>query len=277
MFDAVDLCSEKFSEPFKMEHSAMKKRTTYEHPLNERVRSWLRLEHLFCQLNYRIKSVSPWDSRAAVEGLLEILDFISRNDLKPELVKELERYTQEFQQLQQVTGVDQTRLAQLLERINEVLTVLMAQEGPFGRQLQEIPLLASVRQRSNIPGGTCHFDLPAYHYWLQRPPKHRQNDLHEWLSAFEPVRTAIELCLYLIRNNATASHEVAEEGFFQTRLDGQGIYQLVRVSLPVDSPYYPEISGGKQRFSIRFFEYNAHRRAEQTEKNISFELCCCMV
>jgi cell division protein ZapD len=49
------------------------------------------------------------------------------------------------------------------------------------------------------------------------------------------------------------------------------------VSLPMDSLYYPEISGGKQRFTIRFFEYNAYRRAEQTDKNISFELCCCMV
>jgi cell division protein ZapD len=149
-------------------------------------------------------------------------------------------------------------------------------EGHLGQGLAQNHLLNMVRQRSTIPGGTCNFDLPAYHYWLQRNPKQRQKDLSEWLAIFDPLREAIDLHLYLMRHNATASQEVAETGFFQTRLDPQTPYQLVRISLPSEYNCYPEISGGKHRFSVRFFEYDTARAQPQpTEQNICFELCCC--
>ena len=281
MIDISQLCGEQFSyfssgetEP---RHVAMKKHIVYEHPLSERMRSWLRMEHLFCHVNYRIKSVSPWDSRAAIDGLLEILDFLARNDLKPDLLKELERQARELERLQSSNDVDQGRLSELLTQIEQSHTALMRQESQLVRHLNEHPLLSSVRQRNNIPGGTCRFDLPAYYFWLQRPPQHRQNELNEWLYALQPLHTAIELCLYLVRNNAAASHEVADAGFFQAKLDAEVNYQLLRVSLPGDYPYFPEISGGKHRFSIRFFEYDTQLKAEQTEENVPFDLCCCSV
>lgn len=280
MSEAVDICgensAENFTGPFRGEQSA-KKRIVYEHPLNEHIRSWLRLEHLFCHISYRIKSISPWDSRAALEGLIEILDFIGRNDLKPELIKALEHYVQNFQRLTSLDNVDQERLSHLLERIDTVLSGLIELEGQPGRSVSEVPLLNSVRQRMNIPGGTCQFDLPVYHHWLQRSPKQRQNDLSEWLYTLEPLRTAIDLSLYLIRNNATTTHNIAEGGLFQTKLDAQQGYQLVRATLPGNHPCYPEISGGKHRLTIRFFEYkHSRQRPEQTDQDVQFELCCCM-
>lgn len=284
MAETSEVCTENFSEGFtglfKSDQTAVKKRVVYEHPLNERVRSRLRLEHLFCQINYRLKSVSPWDSRSAVEGLIDILDFLSRNDLKPDLIKDLERCQQEYQRLIRLPDVDQERLNQLLEKISTVHDTLMNQEGQPARDLNDNPLLNSVRQRSNIPGGTCRFDLPAYHHWLQRVPKQRQNELAEWLSLLEPLRAAIELSLYLIRNNATTSHEMAKEGLFQMKLDDSSrqAYQLIRVTVPDSCTYYPEISGGKHRLTIRFFEYtHSRQRPEQTGEDVQFDLCCCII
>jgi cell division protein ZapD len=281
MIDTAQLCGEQFSHfsdsVHEQERVVMKKQIIYEHPLNERMRSWLRMEHLFCHVNFRIKSASPWDSRSAVDGLLEILDFLARNDLKPDLIKELERHVRDFERLQSANNVDQNRLSEILTQIDTVYADLMELDNQLTRQLNEHPLLSSVRQRNNIPGGTCRFDLPAYYFWLQRPPQHRQNELNEWLYALQPLHSAIELCLYLVRNNAMASHEIADAGFFQAKLEPEVNYQLLRVSLPGDYPFFPEISGGKHRFSIRFFEYGTHLKAEQTDENVPFELCCCSV
>ena len=63
----------------------------YEQPLNERMRSFLRLEHLFKQAAYTFRGYSIWDSRSTLNSLTSILEILSRNDLKTDLLKELER------------------------------------------------------------------------------------------------------------------------------------------------------------------------------------------
>ena len=45
----------------------------YEQPLNERMRTFLRLEFLYTQATYHSELPSPWSTRAAVASLLEIL------------------------------------------------------------------------------------------------------------------------------------------------------------------------------------------------------------
>ncbi len=54
----------------------------YEHPLNERVRSLLRLEFLFQQVTHAVAGHSSWDSRAALQGLFDLLALTGRNEFK---------------------------------------------------------------------------------------------------------------------------------------------------------------------------------------------------
>ena len=63
----------------------------YEQPLNERVRTFLRLEFLFNEFFSRLEGPSEWDSRNALTSLLDILNIFNRTDLKTEVMKELER------------------------------------------------------------------------------------------------------------------------------------------------------------------------------------------
>ncbi len=263
-------------DAFNMEQHSVRKKITYEQPLNERVRNWLRLEYLFSCVMYRMKSPSPWDSRAVMAGLIDILEFIGRTEIKADLIKDLERHAQELERWKEMPGVDEGRLEQLLGRLRALLDEFAALEGHLGQRLAQVPLVSMVRQRSTIPGGTCSFDMPAYYYWLQRNPKQRQADITEWLTLLGPLREAVELNLYLIRNNATASQEIAVSGFFQAKLDTRTPYQIVRVSLPVEYSCFPEISGGRHRFTVRFFEYeNVQAQPVATEQDIGFELCCC--
>ncbi len=254
----------------------MKNKIVYEQPLNERMRSWLRLEHLFNCVDYRLKGLSDWDSRSAVEGVLEIFEFVSRNDIKAELIKDLEHHLKQLQRWREMPQVDDNLLNQLLEKLHNFLDALISLERPFSQGFQEHHLLNSIQQRCSIPGGTCRFDLPAYHHWLQRNAKARHADLLEWLSSFTPLREANELNLYLTRQNALPSSEIAVGGFFQAKLNTQTAFQIIRITLPQDALYYPEMSGGKHRITLRFLEHRQLRdKPIQTEQDVSFELCCC--
>lgn len=55
---------------------------TYELPLNERIRTFMRLEQLFARIHRHAEGDDPWDSRAALTGLLEILAILTRGDVR---------------------------------------------------------------------------------------------------------------------------------------------------------------------------------------------------
>ncbi len=250
----------------------------YEQPLNERIRSFLRLEFLFQQAAHNLDRDSVWDSRATLASLLEILNIFSRTDLKNEVMKELERHTGNLLRLQQSPGVNRQRLDQLLEELNELVERLNNTSGPIGHHLKQNEFLNSILQRSAIPGGTCDFDLPAYHYWLQQPGEQRTAVLTGWLDTFEPIRKSIDLILRLTRHSSVATDELASGGFFQKALDVNLPCQLVRIALPRNSPYFTEISGGRHRFTVRFLhQENPDARPVQTEQDVEFQLTCCII
>ena len=66
----------------------------YEHPLSERVRTLLRLEHLFEHTEYFQSRNDGPDHHAALLLIFEILEVASRADLKSDLLQELERQRQ---------------------------------------------------------------------------------------------------------------------------------------------------------------------------------------
>lgn len=256
--------------------ATVKKKIIYEQPLNERMRMWLRLEYLFSCIDYHAKGPHSWESRAAMTGIIEVLEFIGRSDLKPDLIKELENQQRLLSQWKEFPGVDLSRLNLLLDKLSSLLDTISGLEGQFGKGLQSIYLVNLVRQRSHIPGGTCRFDLPGYYHWLQKMPKQRQADLLDWLNHLLPLRDAVELILYLMRQRAIKTQEIAEGGFYQAKLEGQQAIEMVRIILSGGENHYPEISGGKHRFTIRFFECEqVHAQPQISQSDIEFELCRC--
>lgn len=250
----------------------MKKKTVYEQPLNDRIRNLLRLEHLFSEMMYRLKGPSEWDNRAVINILVEIVDMGGRVDYK-EVTKDLEHHHQTLQRWQHTPHVDKDRLVLLLGKIDTLLGKMEHLEELSFSNHQVINL---VRQRQTVIGGTCRSDLPAYYHFLQKNPKQRQNELMEWIVPLSTLREAVEMDLYMIRNNALTTQETANNGFFQTKLEAHVSYQLIQVGLALEHPCYPEINGGKQRISIRFFEpLGVKERPLQTEQDVHFELCCC--
>ena len=231
----------------------------YEQPLTERMRLWLRLEYLFECVSYYLKGSSSWDSRSAMSGLIDLLELMSRNEVRFELSRDLERQAQSLQRWQGQPEVNTERLRTLLHRVQHALRSLASTEQPIEQVFNEHYLVHLVRQRATIPGGACRFDIPAYYHWLNKSMKQRQADLQMWLTLFRPIQEAIKLYLFLLRQQATIKQEVASDGYYQARLDAQADFQLVRIVMPNNSLYYPEVSGSKHRISLRFLEYRESR------------------
>ncbi|NKC12321.1 MAG: cell division protein ZapD [Gammaproteobacteria bacterium] len=248
----------------------------YEHPLNERMRSFLRLEHLFHQTDFELAAGHRWSSRTALNSIIEVSALVSRAELKNELMKELDRHLQTLESLSRHPGVDAARLGNVRDEVCGLLDSLKAREGILGFNLRGNELLNAVRQRSAIPAGTCDFDLPSLNFWLSQSAVKRESDLRRWLSSFSLLRECVSLCLSLVRQSATSTLEKAISGFFQMTLDGNSPCQLIRVTVPDQSPYFPEISGGRHRTTVRFMEQpRADLRAQQSGADIEFELHRC--
>lgn len=255
----------------------MKKKATYEQPLNEHVRGLLRLEHLFEGITYHLKGAAASDTRTVTHLLIETVDFLGRFNLRTELLKNLERQAQELEKWQNTPNADMELISRLMGKLKTVFENLKNAEESTGEQLAQHYLLNTVKQRLNVPGGSCRFDLPIFYHWLLKNPKQRQYELSEWLSPLEPLRDAVNLDLYLIRNNQQTSQETAIKGLYQANLKVDADYQLIQVSLPAEHPCYPEMNCGKHRLTVRFFEpNNPWSRPLQTEQDVNFELGYCL-
>ena len=248
----------------------------YEQPLNERIRTFLRLEFLFKNVDAALKNDVELQSRDALNGLLSILSVFDRSDLKQEIIKELERLISTLSALENSPGVDKQALESLLAELDQITDGLHSKKSAFGQILRENDFLYSIRQRSSIPGGTCDFDLPAYHYWLEHTSNSdKRQQLLEWFEQFSNARAAIDMTLSLIRGSTGFSQQEAEAGFYQHSLDNNQGTPLIRIKVAKDANYFPEISGGKHRFTVRFMAFDINQRPQQVSENIAFSLCCC--
>ncbi len=249
----------------------------YEQPLNERVRSFLRLEHLFERTAHQLQGRDTWSSRDTLETVIDIMALLSRSDFKAEVIKELERHAATLDGLSRNPGVDPGRLNEVLSQVRGLLQTLRTSESP-GSELRHNELLNAVRQRYSIPAGTCDFDLPGLHFWLRNPPERRSEQLRQWVSAFDALRDAISLCLRLVRESAHGTREIAFRGFFQQNLESSAPCQLVRVAVSADAPWYPEISAGRHRFTVRFMcPGDLQTRPVQTQEDVVFNLLRCAI
>ena len=247
----------------------------YEHPLNERVRTLMRLEDLFARVGHFAAHAAPVDHHAALAALFEITDVAARADLKTDLLQELERQKQLLGPLRASTRIDQGALESLLAEIDGVAGQIHAQQGRAGTHLRDNEWLMAIKQRTAIPGGVCEFDLPAYHYWLNRPADERRRDLGSWIEPFAPIAAGVAIVLRLLRENGRASRHTAHHGVFQLMLTTTKVAQLLRLSMARELPCVPEISANKYALNIRFIGVTGMDRGAVHDGDVDFELMFC--
>ena len=248
----------------------------YEQPLNERLRTFLRLDFLYSQSLYHNDKASSWGSRAAMASLLDMLAIATRGDVRSDVLKDLERHLAKLNEYQNHPGIDAARLRALMSNLLRLRADLSAAGMAWLQPLRDSEFLAAIKHRSAIPGGTCEFDLPDYYFWLNQPDEARMATFVRWQGLLRPLCDAIAELLWLTRQNGRSTSELARGGVFNINFDRDTPYQLLRVTLPAGAALYPEISGSHYRCSMRFLEWtDIDSRPRQAAVDVPFTLTCC--
>lgn len=248
----------------------------YEQPLNERMRTFLRLDFLYQQAVFHEELEDPWSTRGAMSALLEILAITARGDIRSEVLKDLERQMAVMHDYTTRPGVDTSRLKAVLTNLTRLRTELNSVGALFMQRLRDSEFLNSIKHRSTIPGGTCEFDLPDYRHWLDQPFAVRSKQFGDWMSTIRPLCDAVTELLWLTREAARPRPETAPGGVFQIAFDRENPCQLLRLALPAGTQLFPEISGSHHRCSIRFLSWaDVNSRPVQTTEDVQFQLTIC--
>ena len=248
----------------------------YEYPFNERVRTYLRLEHLFSRLGQLMPRDSALDHHYALITLFEVMDVTSRADLKSDVLKDLERQKAHMAAFRGNPAISEASLDAILGRLDDAFRQLNAQLGKPGHELTDNEWLMAIRSRAVIPAGTCGFDLPAYHAWQQHQPAARRADLQGWVATLGPMAQAVGLLLQMLRDSGKPQKVMTAGGQFQQTLPQGRSFQLLRLRIDESLQLIPEISGNRLMASVRLMQQDADGKlhlARDAEVPLELALC----
>jgi cell division protein ZapD len=245
----------------------------YEFPLNEKVRTCLKLEQLFKQLEQGKIASEDWQYINFLDCLFTLLDLSERIDLRNDVLKDIESHEKNLVMWSQYPNIDDDALQFALRKILRLRESLKSNKR-VGAELKEDRFLGSIRQRFSIPGGACSFDLPNLHYWLHQPSENKLRDISIWLQELTPIQQAIEMTLSFLRERGRFSATEAEKGFYQGIAEDKN--ELIRVLSSTDGGYFPMLSGNKYRYAIRFNLFTPTvQGSASVDSKVSFKLACC--
>lgn len=243
----------------------------YEHPLNERMRNYLKLEQLFKQSQACLEMNVVVSHQTFFNAFFAIIDTLERNDIRGDLIKDLEKLEQNLVVWSNAPNVDSTALACELKQTIALISQLK-NNSPIWLQLKDDKFLSSIKQRFAIQGGNSTFDLPQLQFWLSRSLDTISADMTLWLAKLEKIKDALAITLKFIRLRAEFLNISTESGFFQE--SGEGI-SLLRIKLLKSADYFPVVSGNRFRYSIRFMLPCEDAGRRYSNRATSFQLARC--
>lgn len=247
----------------------------YEYPFNERIRTYLRLEHLFHRLGVLVGREDALDHHFALATLFEIMDVGARADLKTDVLKDLERQKHQLNGYRGNPAIAESVLDAVIGQLDACFAALSAVPGKAGQSLTENDWLMGIRSRIGIPGGTCEFDLPAYFAWQHLDAGRRQHDLAQWVATLRPLSDAVAQLLQLLRDSGAPQKVMAVGGLFTQNLPQNRSFQLLRLAMDPATHLVPEISANRLIVSVRLMRQGADARLHAAGEDASFDLTLC--
>jgi cell division protein ZapD len=247
----------------------------YEYPFNERIRTYLRLQQLFNRLGQLMARTEALDHHFALTTLFEIIEVASRSELKSDVLKDLDRQKQIYTGYRGNPAISEKALDGLIAQLDEYFEALNQISGKIGQSLNDNDFLMALRSRAVIPGGTCEFDLPAYHAWQHHDAAGRAQDLSQWVAPFGPLAQAVKLLLQMLRESGSSQKVMATAGQLQQNLPQGRTFQLLRLKIDPSLGITPEISCNRLLVVIRMLRQQSDGKLVVTTEDVPFEMSLC--
>ena len=247
----------------------------YELPLNERLRTFMRIEFLYSRLKYFCSNLDDnWQTRTVIHTLLEIYSILSRTDVRREVLADLDRYIMQMQRFQSAPDADNNMVNDVLEDLDSIKDQVVDIGTDYLLKLREDEFIASLLHRHTLPGGKAEFDMPKYKFFLESDKKNVVVQINRWIDVMRPICEGIDKLMWIIRESNEPIATVAVGGQYNHQIERRTQISLVRI-ITDEVNIYPEISGGRHLIAVRFFNQNKDGEYLQFEDNVEFKISLC--
>ncbi len=251
---------------------------TFEFPLNERIRRLLRIEEIYQKFEHQLKNTHDYFEFGCFNTLFEIVQLVSRSDLKIDFLQELERQEKKQSTLQsdQADKEGQLDLKKIISMIQVARKKLENIDVKPGFNFNNNLFLEEVKKRITSPGGLLDVDFPNFHNWtIQKTRKSKLEDFKSWSEPLMVFKDAASVLLIILRNQCHIELLKAKEGKHQKTIDPLKTFDLIRLEMAETLDVYPEISSNKYTVNIFFNELSKKLRKEAVKSNLEFKYSIC--
>jgi len=236
----------------------------YEFPLNERVRKFLRIEEIFKRMEIQITSKKNFSVYSCFNTYFDIMATASRTDLKVELMQEIEK-----QRLKISTKIKTKKNISINNEMKRIRVKLEKSKVSTGFNFGGDKFLHELKTRTDSPSGIVITDFPEFQFWLEATSHvDRKKYFNDKLKDFMPIKIAIGSLMNFLRSNVEFNAIETKTDAVQYKLDPLLRNDLVIITLPATSKFFPNISSNKYAVNVHF----GKNLASTTSKLVKFKL-----
>ena len=191
----------------------------YELPLNERLRTFMRIEFLYARLKYFLSDLKgTWEIRTVIHTILEIYSILSRTDVRREVLADLDRYIIQMQRYHSVPDADSNMVTNILEDLELIKKEVREIGTDYLTPLRADEFIASLLHRHTLPGGKAEFDLPKYKFFLEGKKTTVNKKINTWVDIIRPISEGIDKLMWIIRESSEPIATVAVGGQYNHQI-----------------------------------------------------------
>lgn len=242
----------------------------FEFPVTDKMRQFLKIEHLSNGIAYHMHQDSSWGVQACVSLLFELTQLLEKSDIKGKALQELDRIRKNIEANSSDLQDKTTSLKLLaLQASFDTLNML---NGPFNL-FNQSEFTIMLRQRFSTSQSQCSFESPAFYQFSTQNIQDRVKDIKHLILPILPLLSSISLILKLTREAGMVESVTASSGRFEKQLNSKNPLQLVQIKVTPGHKIYPELSSGKHQLFVNFVQ-QLNGPKKNVEQDVAFQILC---
>ena len=245
----------------------------FEFPLTERIRFFLKFEHLAKQLKEKIFYSGQIPALSALADLCDLLEICGNKDVLKEIRHQLRHQLEQFKRLQGRSDIKYVSLEKYLARVKKGLLDLDTVSPDFF-SLNNNPIISVARRRFHMIAGVCSFDAPILAAW-ENKQEVLTSCFDTWWGELEEMSNLVFEILDVSRECANSEDVEVKGGHCRRHFlnASENKPQMLRLRMHGRHGIFPDMSVGKYGFSFHLFEIiDVTQRPQKVTYDVTAEI-----